>query len=170
MQLGSHQKYMRIPVYSNIPILSPILPLQFSKSLLIGTLIFKFLFIYLFLALLGLMHWLSLVETSQSYSLQCTGFLLWWLLLLWSTGSRHSGLQQFRPRGSRGWVQLLIGLWNLPGPGTESVFPALAGRFFSTDPSCVLLLSRSQLGPTPRPHALQPAKLLCPWSFSGQGL
>ena len=169
MQLGSHQKYMRIPVYSNIPILLPILPLQFSKSLLIGTLILKFLFIYLFLAVLGLMHQLSLVETSQSYSLQCIGFLLWWLLLLWSTGSRCSGLQQWL-LGSRGWAQLLLGMWNLPGPGAESVSPALAGRFFSTEPPCVLLLSRSQSGPTPRPQALQPAKLLCPWNFSGQGL
>ena len=36
----------------------------------------------------------SLVVSSQGYSsLQCPGFSLWWLLLLWSTGSRASGLQ-----------------------------------------------------------------------------
>ena len=52
-----------------------------------------YLFIYLWL------HWvfvaalrLSLVVTSSDYSLlQCTGFSLWWLLLLRSTGSRCVG-------------------------------------------------------------------------------
>ena len=35
---------------------------------------------------------LSLVVVSGGYSsLQCTGFSLQWLLLLWSTGSRHAG-------------------------------------------------------------------------------
>ena len=34
----------------------------------------------------------SLVEASTGYSLsQCTGFPLWWLLLLWSTDSRTHG-------------------------------------------------------------------------------
>ena len=35
---------------------------------------------------------LSLVASSGGYSsLWCAGFSLWWLLLLWSTGSRHVG-------------------------------------------------------------------------------
>ena len=35
---------------------------------------------------------LSLVAVSRGYSsLQCVGFSLRWLLLLWSTGSRHAG-------------------------------------------------------------------------------
>ena len=35
---------------------------------------------------------LSLVAVSGGYSLLlCVGFSLWWLLLLWSTGSRHAG-------------------------------------------------------------------------------
>ena len=35
---------------------------------------------------------LSLVAASGGYSsLQCAGFSLWWLLLLWSTGSRLMG-------------------------------------------------------------------------------
>ena len=35
---------------------------------------------------------LSLVATCGDYSLlRCTGFSLWWLLLLWSTGSRRAG-------------------------------------------------------------------------------
>ena len=37
-------------------------------------------------------HGLSLVAVSRGYSsLWCTGFSLWWLLLLWSMGSRHAG-------------------------------------------------------------------------------
>ena len=33
------------------------------------------------------------------------------------------------------WVQLLPGMWNLPGPGIEPAYPALARGFFSTEPS-----------------------------------
>ena len=37
-------------------------------------------------------HRLSLVATSRGYSsLWHAGFSLWWLLLLWSTDSRHTG-------------------------------------------------------------------------------
>ena len=43
---------------------------------------------WVFLAARGL----SLVATSGVYtSLRCTGFSLWWLLLLQSTGSRRAG-------------------------------------------------------------------------------
>ena len=57
------------------------------------------LFIYLFLAALGLCRWvfvaapgLSLVAASKGYSsLWCVGFLLQWLLLFQSTGSRCVG-------------------------------------------------------------------------------
>ena len=31
-------------------------------------------------------------------------------------------------------AQLLRGMWDLPGPGLEPVFPALAGRFLTTAP------------------------------------
>ena len=35
---------------------------------------------------------ISLVVASGGYSsLRCAGFSLWWLLLLWSMGSRHAG-------------------------------------------------------------------------------
>ena len=34
--------------------------------------------------------------------------------------------------GSRAW--LLCGMWDLPGPGTEPVSPALAGGFLTTAP------------------------------------
>ena len=31
-------------------------------------------------------------------------------------------------------AQLLHGMWNLPRPGLKPVSPALAGRFFTTEP------------------------------------
>ena len=38
---------------------------------------------------------LSLVVVSRGYSLlRCTGFSLRWLLLLWTTGSRHTGFSR----------------------------------------------------------------------------
>ena len=43
---------------------------------------------WVFVAVRGL----SLVVASRGYSsLQCADFSLWWLLLLWSSGSRHAG-------------------------------------------------------------------------------
>ena len=32
------------------------------------------------------------------------------------------------------WASLPSGMWNLPGPGTEPVSPASAGRFLTTGP------------------------------------
>ena len=63
------------------------------KSVLISFFNTFILFIYFWL------HWvfvavrgLSLVVASGSYSsLWCVGLSLWWLLMLWSTGSRHLG-------------------------------------------------------------------------------
>ena len=31
-------------------------------------------------------------------------------------------------------AQLLLGTWDLPGPGIEPVSPAVAGRFLTTEP------------------------------------
>ena len=64
-----------------------------------------------------------------------------WLLLR-RTGSRPMGFSScgswalehgFSSCGA--WAQLLRGMWHLPGPGTESMFSALAGGFSSTAPS-----------------------------------
>ena len=51
-------------------------------------------------------HGLSLVAASGGYSsLRCAGFSLWWLLLLWSTGSGCAG---FSSCGSRApWLWLV---------------------------------------------------------------
>ena len=62
------------------------------------TLLFFFINPFIYLFIFGV-HWvfvtahgLSLVVASGGhYSLWCTGFSLRWLLLLWSTGSRHTG-------------------------------------------------------------------------------
>ena len=53
---------------------------------------FKFIyFIYFWLHWVAA-HRLSLVAASGGYSsLQCVGFSMQWLLLLWSMGSRHVG-------------------------------------------------------------------------------
>ena len=94
--------------------------------------IFKiYLFIYfwlrwVFVAVQGL----SVVSASRGYSLlQCMGFSLRWLLLLWSIGSRLMG---FSSCGTQ--AQLLCSMWDLPGTGLEPVSPALAGRFLTTAP------------------------------------
>ena len=60
---------------------------------------FAFPFVFLFVCFLFWLRWvsvaaqgLSLVATIGGYSsLWCVGFSLRWLLLLWSTGSRHLG-------------------------------------------------------------------------------
>ena len=56
-------------------------------------------------------------------------------------GSRRSSFRncsswalQHRLNRCGAWAQLLRGMWDLPGSGTEAVFPALAGRFFTTEP------------------------------------
>ena len=63
--------------------------------------LYKFIYFYfiIYLFIYFWLHWvfvaarrLSLVVVSRGYSvLWCTGFSLWWLLLLQSTGSRHTG-------------------------------------------------------------------------------
>ena len=51
-----------------------------------------------------------------------------WAQQLWLPGLEH----RFNSCGTQ--AQLLFGMWNLPGPGTERMTPALAGRFFITEP------------------------------------
>ena len=75
-------------------------------------------------------HRLFLVATSGGYSLVAAHRLLIavpWLLLLQSTGSRHSGLVAAVLRLSRSTARGILVL----RPGTE---PALAGGFLTTGP------------------------------------
>ena len=87
--------------------------------------IFKLLFFNLWLhGVFFAVRGLSLAAASGGYSsLQCAGFSLQWLLLLWSTGSRAHGLQKL-------WYMGLVDLhmWLKP------LSPALAGRFLSIVP------------------------------------
>ena len=101
------------------------------------------LFIYFWLHWVFIaVHGLSLVAVSGDYSLSwCAGFSLQWLLLLQSTGSRHEGFSscglralERRLSSCGAWAYLLHGMWELSGPGLESMSPALAGRFLTTAP------------------------------------
>ena len=105
--------------------------------------LFYYLFIYfwlrwVFVAARGL----SLVVVSGGYSsFRCAGFSSRWLLLLRSTGSRCAGFSscgswalEHRLSSCGAWVQLLHGMWDLPGPGLEPGSPALAGGFLTTAP------------------------------------
>ena len=63
---------------------------------------------------------------------------------LWSTGSRALRLQELWHVGSVGgapglygtgtWASLFCDMGDLCGSGMESISPALAGRFFTTEP------------------------------------
>ena len=84
----------------------------------------------------------SLVVASGGYSsLQCTGFSLRCLLLLWSTSSRRAGFSSCSTRAlERGLsncgirAQCSMACGNLPRPGLEPVSPALAGGFSTSAP------------------------------------
>ena len=66
--------------------------------------------------------WWQLGATQLPY----LGFSFRWLLLLQSMGSRTQAQEL-------GLIALRI--WDLLGPGIESVSPALTGVFFTTNPS-----------------------------------
>lgn len=98
------------------------------------------------------------------------------LLSSWAPGSRGAGFGGGGSRcclerglGSRGArVQSLRGGWDLPRPGLDPVFPALAGRFFPTGPPREVPLRgfltegaaahRGGVGVTRPEQGLQPAR------------
>ena len=116
---------------------------------------FKINFIYLFIYYFRL-HWVFVAVRGLFSScgergllfIAVRGFLIRWLLLLHSTGSRRVGFsscgiqtQQLWLMGSRVQAQQLwcTGLVaprhvGLPGPGLEPVSPALAGGLLTTVP------------------------------------
>ena len=85
----------------------------------------------------------SLVAVSRGYSsLQFPGFLIAVASLSQSTGSRVNGLHHWqfsapehRLKSCGAPVELLHSMWDLPRPGIEPTSPALAGRFFTTEPA-----------------------------------
>ena len=54
----------------------------------------------------------------------------------WALGTRASVVVALerRLRSCGAWTLLLCGMWELPGPGLEPVFPELAGGFLTTAP------------------------------------
>ena len=95
----------------------------------------------------------SLAAASGGYSsLWYKAFSLRWLLLLWSTGSRHTGFSscgswalecRLSSCGARAY--LFCDMWGLPGPGLEPVTPEMAGRFLTTAPPILCYWWQCQL-------------------------
>ena len=78
-------------------------------------------------------------ERGSSLAVVCSGFSLWWLLLLQCTGSSARVSVTVAPRlqGTGSivtWVWLHLGMWDLPWSGIEPMSPALAGRLPSSGP------------------------------------
>ena len=95
------------------------------------------------------MHRPSLVAASGGYSsLWCAGFhcggfsccgaraLGTWasVVVAHKLISCGSWALEHRLNSCGAWAKLLHGMWDLPGPRLEPVFPALAGRFLTTVP------------------------------------
>ena len=106
-----------------------------------------YLFIYLFLAVLGLCCCIgfSLVSVIRGYSLTVVHGLLTEVASLvaehrlwstWAPAVAVCGLSSCGPQALEHrlnicgpWAYLLCGMWDLPRPGIEPVSPELAGKF-----------------------------------------
>ena len=90
------------------------------------------LFIYLFLAVLGLRF---CARAFSSCGERGPLFIAMHgpLTIAASLVAEHR-LQTHRLSSCVSWAQLLRGMWDLPRPGLEPVSPALAGRFSTTAP------------------------------------
>ena len=96
----------------------------FSSKFLRGILFFKILFIYLFMAVLGLRFCAGAFSScGKRGPLTIAGSLV---------VEHRLQTRKLSNCGSR--AQLLCGMWNLPRPGLEPVSPALAGKFSTTAP------------------------------------
>ena len=91
-----------------------------------------YLFIYSFLAVLGVCFWAGAFSSCGEW-----GPLFIAVRGPFTVGASPVAEHRFQTRrlsscGSR--AQLLRGMWNLPRPGLEPVSPALVGRFLTTAP------------------------------------
>ena len=104
---------------------------------------FKYLFIYLVLAVLGLRCCAQAFSSCSAWASHCGGFSCCGAQTLGAQSSvvvacglSSCGSQALEHRlsscGSQ--AQLLRGMWDLPGPEIEPVSPALAGGFLTTAP------------------------------------
>ena len=74
---------------------------------------------------------LSLVTVSRGYSLVVVH---WIFIVVASLVVAHGALGCEGFSSCSAWASLLHGVWSLLRPGTEPVFPALAGQFSTAGP------------------------------------
>ena len=83
--------------------------MDINRRCSINTYIYIYIYIYIFNLFISFiyfwLHWvfvaaggLSLVAVSRGYSLQCMGFSMWWLLLLWSRDFSSCGSRALERR------------------------------------------------------------------------
>ena len=83
------------------------------------------------------MHGLSLVAASGGYSsLQCVGFSLRCLLLLWNIGSRHAGFSSCGMRAQELWLTGLVAPWHVGSSQTRdrTCVPCIGRQILNTVP------------------------------------
>ena len=118
--------------------------LSIGCSYILGSIIYSFFKLFIYLFIYFWLHWvfvavhgLSLVAASGGYCLlRCVGCSLQWLLLLWSTGSRHVGFSSCGTQAQQLWCTGLVAPRHVGSSHTrvEPVSPALAGGFLTTAP------------------------------------
>ena len=119
------------------------------------------IYFYLFLTVLGLHCFVGFLwlQSRISSLLARAGFSLWWLLLLQSTGSRHTGSRscstEFRSCGSRALEH------RLRSCGTRA--PQYMGSSRTRDQTCVSCISRQILYTRPPGEPWTcPCRVCCP--------
>ena len=136
---------------SVIPLKFRVLRMSYPVYFRLQTALF-YIYIYLFLAMLGLhccvWAFSTCGEREATFQLQYAGFLLWQLLLLQSSikdmqvsavtayGLRSCSSQvlEHRLNNCDTRAQLHHGTWDVLGSEIKPTSPALAGRFFTTEP------------------------------------
>ena len=106
-------------IFSGNPNISPRTSvLKAFFSFLLNKSIYLFIWLrWVFVAV----HGLSLVAVSRGYSsLRGAGFSLRWLLLLWSTGSRHAGFSSCGTWAQSLWRTGLVAPWHVGSSRTRA--------------------------------------------------
>ena len=84
---------------------------------------FNYLFVYFWLCSVFVAMWaFSMVSWDCSW-LRCRGFLLWWLLLVWSTGCRCTGSSSCSVWAQELWHMGLVAPWSVESSWTKNQTP-----------------------------------------------